>query len=125
MGLYIRKYPEKIGPLLLEMQQISKLNDKQYLAVVFCTLMASSIYLESLKPMLAQYKEKEHLVHTLEPALMKCGMSRMASRWVLKNLPIVTAQTLKLVDYLYVHDIKNDDEYLNLSVVAELEDDIE
>ena len=39
VGAYIRKYPHKIKALVLEVQKIGYLDEKQYLAVVWITLL--------------------------------------------------------------------------------------
>jgi len=79
--------------------------------------------------MLANYKSKEHLVCTLEPALVKCGMSRKAARWLLKNITVVKGETLRLIDFLVSNQTGSEDEYLKLSRVtvigAELEQFVE
>jgi len=75
--------------------------------------------------MLANYKSKEHLICTLEPALIKSGITRKASKWLCKNIKIVKAETLKLVDYLVINNVEHEDEYLDLSQITNIGVDLE
>ena len=75
--------------------------------------------------MLANYKCKEHLICTLEPALIKSGITRNAAKWLCKNIKIIKAETLKLVDYLVLNKVEHENEYLDLSQVTILGMDLE
>jgi len=70
--------------------------------------------------MLTNYKSKEHLICTLEPSLIKSGMTRRAAKWLLRNIKIVKEETLKLIDYLVQNKVDHEDEYLNLSQVTNI-----
>ena len=75
--------------------------------------------------MLTNYKSKEHLICTLEPSLIKSGMTRRAAKWLLRNIKIVKEETLKLIDYLVQNKVDHEDEYLNLSQVTNIGTELE
>ena len=75
--------------------------------------------------MLANYQEKQHLLCTLEPALVKSGLTRESANWILKNIKVVSDETLSLVDYLSQNQIATQSEVLNLAKVVRIGEELE
>ena len=86
--------------MVLELQKIGTLTDKQFLACVFMTLLIGNTLVKSLPEMLANYKEKLYLICTLKLALVQQGMDTATANWLLTNIKVVKAETLVLAEYL-------------------------
>ena len=79
VSAYLKESKFNFTELFEEAFRIGTLTDKQYLGVIFMTLIIGEEWVEKLPLMLANYKEKEHLVCTLEPALTHTGMLKKSA----------------------------------------------
>jgi hypothetical protein len=118
VGLYIRENPDKIRMVVKELQQFAALTDKQFLATIFMTLMMDDASVEHLALMLMTHKNKEFLVCTLEPILIRNLLDHRAARWILKNIRRLRRETMQLASHLSREKVPHADEYLDLSLVV-------
>ena len=68
--------------------------------------------------MLSEYTAKQHLLCTMEPALVNSGLTRNIAAWLIQNIKLVKPETLRLADYLVENKVDHEAAYLNLSKVT-------
>ena len=97
VAAYIKKKHRLFTDLMARVFEIGSMTDNQFLGIVFMTVLIGEAWVENLPKMLINYRHKEHLICTLEPALVTGGLARDVAKWVVSNIKEFNSETPGLI----------------------------